>query len=374
MSTSRNSQPTAANKFATINGVSVPPLGRCIFIALIVAAVVACAPSRKIAIEPMPNAMASITLQKDIDLVRLSGVLATAQEVQMVNDQAAELFGAAMIINELQIDEMRAPADWLDQVMQTAEKMTAVEDFSLIAGSGQLIVGGSVGSQQEADRIAEAAASLAGMELAVSSSLAYPVAGSEGALAATELVQRLQTGEEQKELFEGVVLEQPAVGIQQADLAVIPAVARVQNSDNVSVAVPVLAPGTDSDGDGISDSVDECVSRPGYPVNERGCQLLDGYLEGVRFYGTTDQLTEVAMDSLDGIAGILQEHPAAKIAVLAYGRDAGPAANMRAQASQRAHAVIDYLVSRGIDHRRLDAFALRHQKGSSQQIMIKEVD
>ena len=79
------------------------------------------------------------------------------------------------------------------------------------------------------------------------------------------------------------------------------------------------------------------------------------------------------MLSLNNIVEIMGEHPKSKIAVLSYSQDGLPS-EMRVQARDRAYSVVDYLVGQGIDPARLQAFALSHRQGISEQILIKEVD
>ncbi len=351
---------------------------RIVFVSML-GAVVSCAPRQFDGFQPLQQlSEPSLIISKDIDLVRLQGVLASAQEVESVHKQAADTFGAEMIINELQIDQVMARANWLDSVMRTAEQLQDVADFSLVAGAGQLIVGGDVDSKDTADQFAEMASDMAGLDLAVNSAFTYPAEVQSDSLVGAEMIEAAQTSFRDS-LAEGVisdiVIEQPAVAMPQAELAAIPAVAMVRtDAEPRSDLSPASLNLADSDGDGVPDSRDECQSRSGYPVNEGGCALLGGYLESVRFYAGTDQLTEVAQNSLDGIAGVMQDHPVSKIAVLSYGKASGTEEESRVQARKRAFSVIEYLVSKGVEKNRLSAFALGGREGVRDQIMIKEID
>lgn len=353
---------------------AVRPAARMLLVVSVLLTSVACAPSRSVGLQSeQPVAAPSLNIKKDIDLVRLQGVFSSADEAAMVYGKAVAAFGAEMIINDLQVDQRVAPAQWLDTVMQTAENMQEVPGFSIAAGSGQMIIGGAVDSKREADLIADMAGSMAGTALAVSSSMVYPVAVDAGSLAGAELVDMARARVEQVRVGDVIpdnVLEQPAVAIQQPDFKVIPAVAVARDTAPAAATFGAL----DMDGDGVTDDLDECQSRPGYPVNERGCQLLDGYLDGVRFYSTTNELTAGSRESLDEIAGVMQQHPQSKIAVISFSKDDGALTDDRVQARMRAFSVVDYLVSRGIDKHRLSAFALGDRKGIRDQIMIKEVD
>ena len=422
----------------------VARLGQGLLITTLAAAVIACAPARKAAypVSPLFESVVadnspSVVIKKDIDLVRLEGVLASQEQIDLVTQGTADLFGAEMIINSLVVDDTLADADWLDSVLQTVGTMQDVEDFSLVAGSGHLVVGGTVDTYDQAEQIANTASDLAGLNLAVSSTIDYPevtapdieiVVADDGELVDFEkLVVTENTVSEPPPLVplvpvEGVevslaslaVLEQQALAVAVEQPVAIPvaavAVAPEQPvmpapvespeifpevvseaipeaiSEDVAVEEAVVIPEdfvvipasvrdqvVDSDGDGVVDVNDECTSRSGYPVNTRGCQLLDGYLKDVHFHGASDQLTEEAMFSLNDIADIMGAHPDSKIAVLSYSQDGSPT-EMRTQARERAYSVVDYLVGQGIEPARLQAFALAHRQGISEQILIKEVD
>lgn len=379
------------SKFSLAGSKSSNPLRctvRSILLASVVVSVVACAPSRNVAYDPVRPAevmLATPTLmiKKDIDLVRLEGVLGSAQQVARVTALAAELFGAEMVINDLKTDLALGDAEWLGAVLQTAETMQDIDGFSLIAGSGHMTVGGSVDTHATASQIAQMASDLAGRTLAVSSTLSYPIDTSTPNMMAdvdADVVSVVPATGISVEVVPLAALEQQAVAVQQASLQSIPAVAMAQTPESVIVVPASMQQSefsgeidADTDGDGIADIVDGCESRPGYPVNERGCQSLDGYLKDVRFYGDSDQLTDAAKGALDIIAFTMLDHPVSKIAVLSYSKDGAPTL-MRTQARQRAHSVVDYLIAKGVDQSRLQAFALAHRQGTTDHILIKEVD
>ncbi len=643
--------------------------GRKIIAAVLLSAVVGCAQTSFLAAPDASTMMqaASLVIEKDIDLVRISGAFGSAGEIDLINQRAAAVYGAEMIINDLQLVESLAPVDWIDPVFDTAGSVTHVDAFKLAASDGQLIVGGNVASSGAAERVSELLSSAAGESLAVTSNLVYPqeelliavtlpqpdpspevleqlqapamltqlTAASEiadatqiSSLGSDALVAKsissdaigtpiaallaavssnspdqlpaaladtaeepafddmpadviaLDTAEEPIRVAplpvpeadaldlpvaqahpladaasEGVVVEIAELNIGAEDLpgqellepAVVEDSAQINDSpvvamqdtvtevtrpkfgtfiskffgsaksapvddtvigtpvsalfkpvetvqDEMSEVVPVavvaepqgdaivavdevtpvtavvpvavevpaelevkspdlavaaIAPAVsasvssielvvaerampkgvparvqaisvepdmdtilinkvsqdadanallgnlpkpevaaaiaakplaepllidDADGDGVMDHNDECDSRAGYPVDGKGCQVLDGYLKNVRFYGKTDKLTTRAMQSLDNLAEVMQEHPQSKIAVLSYTSNSGSPWEVRGQARERARSVVGYLVKKGIGKERLQAFAFGHMNGSGDQIMIKEVD
>ena len=144
------------------------------------------------------------------------------------------------------------------------------------------------------------------------------------------------------------------------------------NDNSSSSATQPFA--NDSDGDGVINSVDECDTRRGYPVNAKGCQALDGILKNVSFDADTDELTGSARGSLDNVARVLRDYPATRIAIMSYTSDTGSLEESRGQARDRARSVVSYLINSGVEGSRLEAYAFGHLNDSQDRIVIKEVD
>jgi outer membrane protein OmpA-like peptidoglycan-associated protein len=337
----------------------------------------------------------SLSISRDIDLVRLSGVVATPVEAAMIRLRAASIYGPEMLIDDLQIDDRMAQADWYTAVLDTAESMSGVEQFAIRAENGQIVLSGNVASQAEADALAISAADAMQQQLIVSNEIDYPgrvtptlPADTEEFVAATlpqgnsvTSAERTTAAVTPSQQHSADAIPSPAVSSTIA----LPATnsAAVVGQRNVLDATEpelfVQRAGTigvedDADGDGIANAIDECDSRAGYPVNARGCQALDGMLKNVRFEGNGSQLTETAKSSLDNVARVLNEYPAARIAILSYTSDFGTPLETRGQARDRARSVVSYLINRGVEGKRLEAYAFGHINNSDDHIMIKEVD
>ena len=120
-------------------------------------------------------------------------------------------------------------------------------------------------------------------------------------------------------------------------------------------------PETDSDGDRIPDSRDKCPREAeivNFYQDEDGCPdekpepLRDAVLAGVRFVGNTAELDPASFLVLDGLAARLFAYPGTDIEVQGHLDDRwGPEA--KAISRDRAQAVVEYLVNRGIESRRL---------------------
>jgi OOP family OmpA-OmpF porin len=123
---------------------------------------------------------------------------------------------------------------------------------------------------------------------------------------------------------------------------------------NTPAGVNVDAQGCplDTDGDGVYDCFDECPDTPGgAKVNEQGCWVLDGVL----FYTNEWNIKPDFYPNLDAVVAVLEQNPDLKIKIRGHTDSTGnPAYNMKLS-EKRAIAVMNYLVKRGIDPKRLFA-------------------
>lgn len=166
------------------------------------------------------------------------------------------------------------------------------------------------------------------------------------------------------------------VGLAAADLALgcghpptAPAPAITFTADEASDAVasasaapqPVIAlkdPNTDTDGDGIQDDRDQCPREPG---TRNGCPGFVGLilpeagikiLERVEFDVQASRVSAGSFPLLDAVAAILKDHPEiSRVAVVGFADDKEGAPEKLSEL--RANAVVDYLVSKGVDRARL---------------------
>lgn len=341
----------------------------------------------------------SLSISRDIDLVRLSGVVGTPVEAAMIRLRAASIYGPEMLIDDLQIDDRMAQADWYSAVLDTAESMGGVEQFAIRAENGQIVLSGNVASQAEADALAVSAADAMQQQLVVSNEIDYPgrvtptlpadmssdneefVAASLPQGDSVTSAERTTAAVTPSQQHSAEAIPSPAVSgtiaLPATNSAAVVGQRTVLDTSEPELFVPsagTIGLEDDADGDGIANAIDECDSRAGYPVNARGCQALDGMLKNVRFEGNGSQLTEAAKSSLDNVAQVLNEYPAARIAILSYTSDFGTPLETRGQARDRARSVVSYLINRGVEGKRLEAYAFGHINNSDDHIMIKEVD
>jgi OOP family OmpA-OmpF porin len=106
----------------------------------------------------------------------------------------------------------------------------------------------------------------------------------------------------------------------------------------------------DSDGDGVADSQDACPNTPeGATVDDRGC-AVGIVLMGVRFKLNSDELTVQSQVILNSVAGSLKaRRDVTSVLVIGHTDSTGDADYNQGLSERRAKAVMEYLISQGVD-------------------------
>ena len=112
----------------------------------------------------------------------------------------------------------------------------------------------------------------------------------------------------------------------------------------------------DTDGDGVADYLDKCPNTPaGMQVNATGCPVLFEpgksamVLEGVTFASNSATLDPASTGILDRVANAAQYNPSgAHYEVAGYTDNTGGLAHNNKLSQQRAEAVMNYLISKGV--------------------------
>lgn len=118
----------------------------------------------------------------------------------------------------------------------------------------------------------------------------------------------------------------------------------------MKAAVPA-AP-LDSDGDGVYDNVDQCPDTPkGATVDKRGCWVLTG----VTFDTSKWEIKSRYYSRLNSVVAILQKNPSLRLEIEGHTDNRGAADYNLRLSENRAKAVMDYLIARGIASNRLSA-------------------
>ena len=130
------------------------------------------------------------------------------------------------------------------------------------------------------------------------------------------------------------------------------------NSANSAEEDPLAKYTADSDQDGIFDTLDDCpASTVGIAVDENGCAVFNGVIDGVNFERGSDRLTETARSVLDDVVTTLADQPDALIAIGAHTDSNGNENDNMALSRNRAITVAKYLINRGVPKNLMSARA-----------------
>lgn len=113
----------------------------------------------------------------------------------------------------------------------------------------------------------------------------------------------------------------------------------------------------DRDADGVADADDRCgATLAGLSVDGQGCAAEQDFaLPGVVFESDSAVLTAAATRVLDGVSAMLGSQPAARLAIAGHTDDSGAEGYNLILSRQRAEAVRQYLIARGVEAGRLAA-------------------
>jgi len=115
---------------------------------------------------------------------------------------------------------------------------------------------------------------------------------------------------------------------------------------------PSPTPLKDSDGDGVPDIYDECPGTPrGAKVDARGCWVL----EDVHFDSGSAAIKPKYHAELDNVVAVLKKNPGVKIVVEGHTDSQGSLELNQRLSQQRAEAVMNYLIGKGVDPDQLSA-------------------
>jgi OOP family OmpA-OmpF porin len=118
----------------------------------------------------------------------------------------------------------------------------------------------------------------------------------------------------------------------------------------------------DSDNDGVPDYLDECPdTADGVTVNEVGCPAPI-VLHGVHFEFDSAKLTPNAHKILDRVAESLHDHPNLEITIAGHTDSVGSSDYNKRLSQLRAEAVMNYLVSSGIEQSRMEAIGYGEER------------
>ncbi|HMG53014.1 MAG TPA: OmpA family protein, partial [Kofleriaceae bacterium] len=135
--------------------------------------------------------------------------------------------------------------------------------------------------------------------------------------------------------------------------------ARVATAEPVELVAPAAA--TDRDGDGVSDAADRCPDAAGL-VENSGCPVYERVVikpdklqldDKIAFEWDSALLDETSRPALDDAARALEANPGFRVQVDGHASSEGTDAHNQVLSEERATAVADYLVARGVARSRL---------------------
>jgi outer membrane protein OmpA-like peptidoglycan-associated protein len=121
----------------------------------------------------------------------------------------------------------------------------------------------------------------------------------------------------------------------------------------------------DTDGDGITDNEDKCKKAKGTKENH-GCpekkltdaeqHIVDKVFSNLEFETAKATIIAASFNSLDSLADLLVKAPTYRLMISGYTDNVGAKENNKKLSEERAFAVRDYLITKGVAESRLNAF------------------
>lgn len=118
----------------------------------------------------------------------------------------------------------------------------------------------------------------------------------------------------------------------------------------------------DTDADGVFDDIDKCVTIPGTATNG-GCpelkketqQLFEKALQGIQFETGKAIIKPVSFPILNAIVKVMKENPSYKLMIGGHTDNVGDDAMNMTLSQNRADAVAQYLIEKGVDPMKVSA-------------------
>lgn len=162
-------------------------------------------------------------------------------------------------------------------------------------------------------------------------------------------------GRRQQIAADEVVAQEPLDGPDQ----------RIAIPEPVATPSPVATPApvevleaVDNDDDGVDDTMDQCLdTAEGLAVDETGCAIFNGAIEGLTFPTGSAELTPEARRVLDEVASTLRNLPGMMFKLVSHTDSVGDKEMNLALSVQRVRAVAGYLIRKGIPVSRFTARA-----------------
>ncbi|MBS1759791.1 MAG: OmpA family protein [Bacteroidetes bacterium] len=139
----------------------------------------------------------------------------------------------------------------------------------------------------------------------------------------------------------------------------------INDEEDKCPTVPGLAryqgcPIPDTDGDGVNDEEDKCITIPG-PKSNFGCPVIPDEVikkvnwaaKNILFVTGSAKLQSKSFKGLNEVAKIMQDNPGMKMTIDGHTDNVGKADFNQKLSENRAAAVLNYFVSKGVDASRM---------------------
>jgi outer membrane protein OmpA-like peptidoglycan-associated protein len=118
----------------------------------------------------------------------------------------------------------------------------------------------------------------------------------------------------------------------------------------------------DTDGDGVSDKDDKCIDKAG-PMDNGGCPKITEQIkkrlsfaaQAIQFEVSKAVIRPVSFKQLDEVVKILNEYKDYSLVIEGHTDNSGKADKNQALSEQRAQAVKDYFIAKGIEEGRMES-------------------
>jgi OOP family OmpA-OmpF porin len=144
--------------------------------------------------------------------------------------------------------------------------------------------------------------------------------------------------------------------------------------ENKSIPTPIPEPvvakaESDTDGDGVVDSKDECPDTPkGYQVDTKGCP--SSVTLHINFDFASNSISSSADKDVTELTQFMKNNPASAISIIGHTDNVGIDARNQPRSEARARALADKLIANGIDANRIKTSG----KSSNEPVASNETD
>jgi OOP family OmpA-OmpF porin len=324
---------------------------------------------------------ARLSLQLSSAGVMLSGVMPNQSAVDKVFESTAAIYGKNNVTNQIRVQKRVREPVWLDGVLAILPELKPADSMGIEASQSGVVLNGVVDSPETRTRIAEQAETLLAGKVPIDNRLQvmvpqrpahlrYRIKGAElevsGELPSQEAVARVMSAAMDhfapdkitSTLTVGDRVSDPswleAVLALTAEMAAADQGAIEASDKGVTLSGVVASTDTRTAIENRAKALlgnqrlnNQIIVKPPPEVKPEPAAVVE--LPTLRFKHASTELTEDSKPLLDEIAGTLQGRPDLRIEVAAHTDSSGEEVLNVDLSERRTQAIVQYLVSRGIN-------------------------